>query len=59
MDGMATRLAIYRDVKALGSFADHDVQELMDGVVPFHPEQCNYQIASVVRGMSCTILICF
>ena len=43
MEGVTTRLAVYRERKALHSFTDPEVQELMDGGIPFHPEECNYQ----------------
>ena len=50
MEAMKTRLAVYRDIKALDSFTDKEIVDLMDATVPYQPEQSHYKVASIVKS---------
>ena len=50
MEAETTRLSIYKDLKGLDSFTDGDIRDLMDGGIPYQPEDSNYKVASIVRG---------
>jgi len=51
MEGIDTRLAVFRYQKNLKSYTDDDVQEIMDTTVPFYPENSYYRVGTVRRGM--------
>jgi hypothetical protein len=50
MEAVTTRQSIYKELKGLDTFTDIEVRDLMDGGIPYQPEESNYKVASIVRG---------